>query len=154
TVPAAGGTVPNVVANDTTNGVAAVIGTNVSAPTITANGGIAGLTANPDGTLTVPAGTAPGAYTPTYQICTLPATTPATCDTATVPIVVGPDAVNDTATTPQNTPFNGNAATNDVFPAGSTFTSTSTPANGTVTMNPDGTYTYTPNTNFNGTDTF
>jgi VCBS repeat-containing protein len=27
-------------------------------------------------------------------------------------------------------------------------------ANGTVTMNPDGSYTYTPDPNFNGTDVF
>ncbi|MFM7345922.1 MAG: Ig-like domain-containing protein, partial [Tagaea sp.] len=28
------------------------------------------------------------------------------------------------------------------------------PANGTVTVNPNGTYSYTPNANFNGTDSF
>jgi uncharacterized repeat protein (TIGR01451 family) len=94
-IPATGGTVPSVVANDTTNGTPAIIGTNISAPTITNNGGLAGLNANPDGTLTVPAGTTPGSYTVTYQICTLPATTPtATCDTATVIIVVGAPVID------------------------------------------------------------
>ncbi|MCX2576396.1 tandem-95 repeat protein, partial [Pedobacter sandarakinus] len=35
-----------------------------------------------------------------------------------------------------------------------TFATTTPPANGTVVLNADGTYTYTPKANFNGTDSF
>jgi large repetitive protein len=55
----------------------------------------AGFTLNPDGTITVAAGTPSGAYTFTYQLCeTL---NPSNCDTATVTITIGAviDAVND-----------------------------------------------------------
>ena len=95
-IPATGGTVPSVVANDTVDGVAAVIGSNVSPPTLTNTGGLAGLAINGDGTLTVPAGVTPGSYTATYQICAL--AVPTSCDSATVPITVAApvvDAVND-----------------------------------------------------------
>ena len=42
------------------NGAPAVIGGNISAPTLTNNGGLTGLVINADGTLTVPAGVTPG----------------------------------------------------------------------------------------------
>ena len=153
-LPFAGGTVPNVTVNDTTNGVAVVIGVNATAPSIVSNGGLTGLIANPDGSFTVPAGTAPGAYTVGYRICTLPATTPATCDDANVPVVVGPNADDDNETTPQNVALNGNASSNDTASAGSVYSLVSGPANGTLTFNADGSYVYTPNTNFNGSDSF
>ena len=97
-IPATGGTVPTVVSNDTVDGAPAVIGGNISAPTLTNNGGLAGLVMNANGTLTVPAGVTPGTYTATYQICAL--AVPTSCDTATVPITVAApvvDAVNDPA---------------------------------------------------------
>ena len=77
----AGGTTATVYTNDTLNGIAfAPAAVN---PTLMANGGIAGLTINPvDGTLVIPAGTAPATYVVTYQICeTLNLTN---CDTANV----------------------------------------------------------------------
>lgn len=43
----------------------------------------AGVTVNPDGTVSIPAGTFPGIYTFTYKICEKDAD-PANCDTATV----------------------------------------------------------------------
>ncbi|NUO76880.1 MAG: tandem-95 repeat protein, partial [Lysobacter sp.] len=153
-LPFAGGTVPNVTLNDTTNGVAVVIGVNATAPTIVSNGGLTGLVANPDGSFTVPAGSTPGAYTVTYRICTLPGTTPATCDDASVPVVVGPDAVDDTATTPQNTTLNGTATGGDSAPLGSTYALVTGTSNGTLTLNSDGTYVYTPNANYSGPDSF
>ena len=77
--------------------------------------------------------------------------------TATEFITVNPPGLNatdDSYTTPYNTPLAGNAATGDTFVTGSTFAATSSPANGTVTMNTNGTYTYTPTPGFVGTDTF
>ena len=98
-LPATGGSVPTVVVNDTVDGAPAVIGTNISVPTISNNGGLSGLTVNADGSLTVPAGNAPGSYTVTYQICST--VVPASCDTATVGVTIGApviDAVNDPTT--------------------------------------------------------
>ena len=67
-----------------------------------------------------------------------------------------PDAVNDSYNTNEDVPVNGNASTNDGDPDGdaTTYAQVSNPANGTASMNPDGTFTYTPNLNFNGVDSF
>ncbi|WFR60916.1 Ig-like domain-containing protein [Paenibacillus amylolyticus] len=65
-----------------------------------------------------------------------------------------PVAQNLNLTTNKNTPVNGQITASD--PDGSTLTYAlnSPPANGTVTVNPDGSLTYTPNTGFAGTDSF
>ncbi|HRH04242.1 MAG TPA: SdrD B-like domain-containing protein [Burkholderiaceae bacterium] len=88
---ATGGTVPNVVSNDTVFGSAtpnAVIGTNVTLlPTLT--GAPAGVAINTStGAITVPTSTVPGVYTVGYTICIVPAVIPAVCDSATVTITV------------------------------------------------------------------
>ncbi|WP_018691178.1 Ig-like domain-containing protein [Algicola sagamiensis] len=72
---------------------------------------------------------------------------------------VPPVAVNDNFTTPENVPLtNGNILANDSDPNGDTITVNTTPitgpANGTISLNANGTFTYTPNQNFFGTDTF
>jgi len=85
------------------------------------------------------------------------ATAVGTNDVANSVIVDGtPDAVDDTITTDEDTPVIIPVLGNDTDPEGSalTVTGASTPANGTVTINADGTITYTPNANFNGADTF
>ncbi|NWF71126.1 MAG: tandem-95 repeat protein, partial [Chloroflexi bacterium] len=88
--------------------------------------------------------------------------------TATVTITVtevndAPVANDDSGTTAEDTPLSGSSvlANDSRGPAnesGQTLTVTAydaTSANGgTVAMNPDGTYTYTPNLNFNGSDSF
>ncbi|WP_231582729.1 Calx-beta domain-containing protein [Pedobacter sp. BMA] len=79
---------------------------------------------------------------------------------ATVNITVTP--VNDApvATTPvnvntlKNTPVNGSIIATDVDGDPLTYTVGTPPANGTVVVNPDGTFTYTPNNNYSGNDTF
>ncbi len=90
---------------------------------------------------------------------------PQACDTATVyievlPLPTGenepPVANADTNTTEVNVPVNGTVTSNDYDPDGDDFsvTSNTDPSNGTVVVNPDGTYTYTPNLDFTGEDTF
>ena len=67
-----------------------------------------------------------------------------------------PVAVKDIFETGFDTPFTGNVLDNDSDPDGdelSVLTNTQ-PANGKVTMNPDGTFTYTPNAGFIGEDSF
>lgn len=85
-VPSTGGTTASVFTNDTLNGMG-FADADVT-PTITDDGGLTGVTINPDGTLSIPAGTAPGSYTVTYQICET--ADPDNCDTATAQINVGP----------------------------------------------------------------
>ena len=79
--------------------------------------------------------------------------------TSTVTVIVAPVndapvAVNDTATTNEDAPLKISPLVNDTDVDGDplTITAASSP-NGKVTVNPDGTITYEPNPNFNGTDT-
>ena len=65
-----------------------------------------------------------------------------------------PTAANDAATVAEDSgPTNINVLGNDIDPDGDNLTVTSASApNGTVNINADGTLSYTPNANFNGTD--
>nr|WP_314753550.1 gliding motility-associated C-terminal domain-containing protein [uncultured Capnocytophaga sp.] len=149
-----GGTTSSVLTNDSLNGQ---LNPSTTSVTLTWNTVPAGIQTNTDGTLTVPAGTASGTYTVTYTICEV--LNPGNCSTATTTIVVHrtavavPVAVNDMDTTPVNTPIVIDVLRNDT-PHGITPHVTTTPANGTAVVNLDNTVTYTPNTNFVGTDTF
>lgn len=78
----------------------------------------------------------------------------ATSDPATVTIVPTPDAVDDNYSTLADTPVSGNVTDNDTPSTGVTATITEEPSNGSVVMNPDGSFTYTPNPGFVGTDQF
>ena len=86
----------------------------------------------------------------------------AACDNATITFAVSPvnDAPvvdNETHTTPEETPVSGDltdAGDSDVD--GNLVVNTTPvdgPANGGIVINADGTYTYTPGSNFNGNDT-
>ncbi|WP_417235963.1 Ig-like domain-containing protein, partial [Bizionia paragorgiae] len=81
-----------------------------------------------------------------------------TTETATVTVTVNPidDAVDDSVTIPEDTSVTIDVLTNDTFDPSTTIevTGVTDPANGTVVINPDGTVTYTPDPDFNGTDTF
>jgi gliding motility-associated-like protein len=113
------------------------------------------VTMNPDGTYTfTPAPGFSGTSTFTYQVCNQ--LNQCSTATVTVTILAPPVANNDTIGTTPSTPVNGGVSGNDNLPTGGTYTFTVTtpPSNGGVTMNPDGTYTYTPNMGFVGTDTF
>ena len=86
-----------------------------------------------------------------YQVCSI------LCVSATQWISVGgqaPRAVDGAHLTDPDTAMTAQVADADDFPAGSTFSKVTDPAHGTVTWNPDGTYTYTPSSGFVGTDSF
>ena len=99
-----------------------------------------------------------------YQVCD--SGTPAVCDVATVNINVKPSnitnnnapvALSDNAVTKVNTAVSGNVMTNDKDPdKGQILTAAivTQPTHGTVTLNANGTYTYTPTTGFVGSDSF
>ena len=71
------------------------------------------------------------------------------------PVNDAPVAANDSATTPEDTPYAGTLPpASDVDGDAVTYVKASDPAHGTVVVNADGTYVYTPASNYNGTDTF
>lgn len=65
-----------------------------------------------------------------------------------------PKAVNDSYSTPFNTAVTGAAGSGDAYSAGAILNQTSNPLYGSVSWNPDGTFTYTPTDGFFGTDSF
>jgi large repetitive protein len=123
------------------------------------------LTLNPNGTYTyVPATGFVGEHRALYQVCNAAGV----CDTASIVITIlddilpnvnnAPVAQNDNAQTVVNQPVTGNVLSNDFDPNRNTLTLTTTPVtspvNGGVVLNPDGTFTYTPTNGFVGQDTF
>jgi VCBS repeat-containing protein len=114
------------------------------------------VTVNPDGSYT---------YTPNANFNGADSFTVTVSDgnggTALVMIPVTVTPVNDApvassppATTAEDTPVGGQITATDVDGDALTYAVTTAPANGSVTVNPDGSYTYTPNANFNGADSF
>ncbi len=116
---------------------------------------------NPNGTYTyTPNPNFSGTDSFEYQVCD--SGTPVLCETATVSIAVNaindaPNIINDTQSLAEDSSVNGNVSLNDSDLEGAlTYNTTPLvpPANGTLVLNSDGTYTYTPDPDFNGTDTF
>jgi gliding motility-associated-like protein len=119
------------------------------------------ITVNTDGTITyTPNAGFNGLDTFTYVICD--SGLPVLCDTAIVIVTVNPVndppvAVDDNITTPEDNPVIINVLANDTDPEGNIVPTPAIidgPDNGTATVNADGTITYTPNSNYTGTDTF
>ena len=114
------------------------------------------LVLNPNGTFTyTPAANFNGTVSFTYQVNSAGGS-----DTATVTITVNPVndlpvAQNDAFTTNEDVAVGGNVLTNDSDVEGPlTVSLAAGPANGSLVLNSDGTFTYTPNANFNGSDSF
>lgn len=124
------------------------------------------VTVNPDGTVT---------YTPNVNFCGVDTFNYTVSDgnggtaPATVAITVNcvndaPIAIDNAYTTDQDTPVSGNVISDntgvgvDSDPDGDALTAATTPVvgpnNGVVVINPDGSFTYTPNAGFTGTDSF
>jgi len=116
------------------------------------------VTMNPDGTFNyVPAANFNGTDSFTYQV------SDGNGGTTTGTVSVNVAAVNDAPTTSggnatgnEDTAISGQLAAQDVDGDALTFglAQSGAPAHGTVTINPNGSYTYTPAANFNGTDSF
>jgi VCBS repeat-containing protein len=81
-------------------------------------------------------------------------TTLVTIPISITPVNDAPVASSPPVTTAEDTPVNGLITASDVEGDPLGYMLTGQPANGTVTVNADGSYTYTPNANFNGTDSF
>jgi len=125
---------------------------------LTVTGASAGhgtVTVNSDGTLTyTPAADFNGADTISYTISDGNGGTAAAAVTVSVaPVNDGPVAGNDTAATDEDTAVTIAVLANDSDADGDSLTVTGASAgHGTVTVNSDGTLTYTPAGDFNGTD--
>ncbi|MDT5196330.1 MAG: hypothetical protein QOH20_3084, partial [Mycobacterium sp.] len=67
-----------------------------------------------------------------------------------------PNAAANVFTTSEDDDVSGNVLGNDTDDDGDPLTATvvTGPAHGDLTLNPDGSFTYTPDANYNGTDTF
>ena len=111
---------------------------------------------NPDGTITyTPNANFNGTDTITYTVSDGMGGVSTTTVTVTVtPVNDPPVAANDSGTINEDTTVRLPVLANDTDLDGDQLTVTSASApNGTVVINADGTISYTPNANFNGTDT-
>ncbi|WP_121040395.1 Ig-like domain-containing protein [Stenotrophomonas rhizophila] len=143
----AGGLTASVLDNDTVNG-APILPAQTTLSLI--NAPPAGYTLEPNGQLQVPAGAPAGAVSLTYQLCQAGTSN---CATASIAVVIAPDAVADAYTTQVATPVSGNVAVNDNVAVGTTYAVTgATPAG--LVFNADGSFTYTPPAQYTGTSTF
>lgn len=121
---------------------------------------------NSNGTFTyTPVANFVGEVTFTYRACDNGS--PVLCDDAAVQIVVKdptltpqapPVAGDDFVTTPSGVPVSGNVLNNDRDPEGTTLVISTTPVvsptNGTVVISQNGSFSYSPNSGFTGTDSF
>jgi VCBS repeat-containing protein len=80
----------------------------------------------------------------------------ATVSLTVTPVNDAPVAVTDDLSTDEDTPLSDNVLTNDTDADNDALTATlgTGPAHGDLTLNPDGTFTYTPTANYNGADGF
>lgn len=92
---ASGGAVGSVLANDTLDSSIVAADGSETTLTLTDLDGLTGATIADDGTITIPAGTAAGTYTVTYELCDEALAT--NCDTATATIVVTAPAIDAVA---------------------------------------------------------
>ena len=85
---------------------------------------------------------------------------PATISLTVTPVADAPQATDDTYSTAEDTPLIVNAANgvlandSDVDGDALTVVKLSDPTHGALTLNSDGSFSYTPNANFNGLDSF
>ena len=116
------------------------------------------LTLNGDGSWTfTPAANYNGPVpTVTYWISDGTDTSTASLNITVDPVNDAPVAVDDVVSTDEDTPLTIVVIANDTDVDGDplVITSATNGANGTVTVNADGTVTYTPNAGFNGQDSF
>ncbi|WP_217537804.1 Ig-like domain-containing protein [Stenotrophomonas sp. GbtcB23] len=142
--PVTGGSTASVLGNDTFN-AAPVTAAPVTAAQVTlslVNAPPSGFTITSAGVINVPAGAAAGAVSLTYELCEAGAGS--NCDTAQVALLIAPAAADDTYTTPAGQPLVGDVSINDNAPAGAGYTLLTPPAAGTFTLQPNGSFTYTP----------
>ena len=104
---------------------------------------------NPNGTFSfTPDPTFSGIVEAVYQV----KNPDGSATTAKLTIHVGPKAKGDSVRVEPGVSTNGNVASTDIYGQGAVFTKTGEPAHGTATIQPDGSYTYTPKPGYSGPD--
>ncbi len=149
-----GTTATGVLANDSFAGGSVPLAGQVQVSLVGAPAGFS-IDLAGNGTISVQQGTPAGVYALTYRICE--AAFPDNCATATARLPVGPDAVDEQLTTPGGgRALTGSVAVNDNAVPGSGYALavSGDPANGSVVLDGNGTFTYTPGTHFTGDDAF
>src|SRR6185436_8572352 len=134
----------NVLANDSFEGSPVVTGVTQGAHGTVVN--------NNDGTVTyTPNADYNGSDSYTYTV-----TSGGVTETATVNVTINAvaDIVGDSATTNEDTSVTTNVLANDSFEGSPVVTGVTQGAHGTVVNNHDGTVTYTPNADYNGSDSY
>jgi VCBS repeat-containing protein/surface protein len=143
------------VAEDTATVIAVITNDSFeNTPVITAvtNGTRGSVTITSDTTVTyTPAADFNGTDTFTYTV-----TSGGVTETATVNVTVNPivDITADTDTTNEDTPVTTDVLTNDNFEGTTAITKVTQGTNGSVVINEDNTVTYTPDSDFNGSDSY
>jgi gliding motility-associated-like protein len=102
------------------------------------------ITVGANGTYTFTA-TATGTYTYTIPVCAPGQTTNCPTETLVITVPVN-NLVDDAATAYVNIPKSGNISTNDVVPPGTTYGQPAQLTGATITVGPNGTYTFTATT--------
>ena len=148
--PAAGGSTPSVLLNDTFNGAPIVPGTTPVTASLV--GAVPGYSMAANGVVTVAAGNTPAAVTLNYQVCET--AVPTNCAQSTALVAVSPAAADDTLSAAAGATTVLAVTANDTLPLNPTITIPVAPANGTAVVNPDGSISYTPTAGFTGADSF
>ncbi|MBP6675139.1 MAG: tandem-95 repeat protein, partial [Vitreoscilla sp.] len=94
-----------------------------------------------------------GSATATVTVTVAPVNDAPKFDDPTNP-TFDPATGNYAVTTPEDTPVSGQVKGSDVDGDPLTYAKAADPAHGTVAVNPDGTWTYTPGPSYNGSDVF
>jgi len=130
---------------------------NAISAILVSNGTKGTVTLNADGSFSyVPNANANGSDTFSYQVRDQYGAL-SSIYTATINIAGvndAPVAQNGAVTTAEDTAVSGSVTATDIDSPSLTYTLVSGPSNGTVVLNTDGTYTYTPGANYNGSDSF
>ncbi|WP_159518818.1 Ig-like domain-containing protein, partial [Sunxiuqinia indica] len=129
---------------------------SVPSPTVSDNCGVASVT-NDFNSSSNASGNYPAGETVLTWTVTDNSGNTETC-TQTINVISEPQAINDSRSTPEDTPITIPVLANDLDCdaniVNSTLQITSDPTNGNVVVNSNGTVTYTPNKNYNGSDQF
>jgi VCBS repeat-containing protein/parallel beta-helix repeat protein len=134
-----------------------VDGPSLSATGLTIASGNGSLVGNGDGTWTyTPAANDDTAVSFSYSVNDSSLTAAGSASLDITPVNDAPVANDDSATANEDTAITGNVLTNDtdIDSVSLTATLVSGPANGSLLLNSDGSYTYSPNANWNGSDSF
>jgi uncharacterized repeat protein (TIGR01451 family) len=148
TTPGAGGVTASVLGNDTFSGapvVPAQVVVSLQSPP-------SGVSIDSNGLISIAGSAAAGAVPVGYQICETG--NALNCDSASALVVISPDAVDDTFTTASGQAVNDNLGSNDNVATGSVLSLVTAPAQGTVVLNANGSFVYTPLAGFAGNDSF